>query len=186
MWDKTEFPFLQIYFSMLINNWVISFKSKSLRHLDGDPVTILLARVIVWGVFSFVISSLARFGCQRCKVRLVWPQSAIRTKLVESMVVLWNDYFTYYWVLWRSSSCLDYANSDCSVPGFSLLSPTVQFLHVASLQYKIYTQVTLTSYILLYCTSRHVRMLLTPFQLGKRKKKGHQEDKTGKDFYSRL
>lgn len=91
MWDKTEFPFSQIYFSMLINNSVISFKSKSLRLLHGDSVTILWARVGVWGVFSFVISSLARFGCQRYKVRLVWPQSAIRTKLVESMVVLCND-----------------------------------------------------------------------------------------------
>lgn len=73
----------------------------------------------------------------------------------------------------------DYADTDCSVPGFSLLSPTVQFRYIASLQYKVYTQVTLTSYIPQYCTSRQVRMLLTPFQLGKRKKRspGRQERK---------
>lgn len=91
MWDKTEFPFSHIFFSTLINNSVISFQSKSLRYLNGDSVTILLARVSVWGVFFFAISSLAIFGCRRYEVRLVWPQGAIRTKLEESMVVLWND-----------------------------------------------------------------------------------------------
>lgn len=91
MWDETEFPFSHIFFSMLINNSVISFQSKSLGYLDGDSVTILWARISVWAVFFFIISSLARFGCRRCAVRLVWPQGAIRTTLEESMVVLWND-----------------------------------------------------------------------------------------------
>lgn len=47
MWDKTDVPFLHIFFSTLINNSVISFQFKSLRRLGGDSVTILLARVSV-------------------------------------------------------------------------------------------------------------------------------------------
>lgn len=58
MWDKTEFPFSHIFFSTLINNSVISFQSKSLRYLDGDSVTILLARVSLWGVVFFFSSAL--------------------------------------------------------------------------------------------------------------------------------